>query len=487
MSSPKYEAEDVYHATETDPLEDRYQRLMTAYRECREREENLKRLLENTNECISEVGEDDHFIYINKRHQEVFGYSLEELKEIPVHTLLHPEDLKTAISRHTQIRDESSGSADIWRFRDKEGTYHTMECRGTVYTDKDGKKRTVVISHDISEQIASEHQRSLVLDNIGELFAYYDTELTIQWANKAAAESVGMTPEALTGRKCYEVWQMRGSPCEDCPVLRCLETGESQEGENITPDGRVWFIRGKPIFDDSGEVVALIEMGMDITHRKAAEERVKKELGEKKILLQEVHHRVKNNLNVVASLLNLQTDNIRNMEDAKKALKASKDRVFSMALVHQKLYQSESISVIDMSDYIHSLSSDLVNLYARGCDIETVLEIDSVDIGINQAVPCGLIINELITNAVTHGLGNFEYGKIRITVTKQPGTDCVLVVEDDGGGIPSALLDSKSDSLGLKLVRVLTDQLDGEVHFKPLREDPKRPGTRVEIRVPQAN
>jgi PAS domain S-box-containing protein len=477
---------DIPHASEKDPLEERYQRLITAYKECREREEDLKRLLENTNECISEVGEDDHFIYINKRHQEVFGYSLEELKGIPVHTLLHPEDLKTAIEKHSHIRKAPAGSTDIWRFKDKTGTYHTMECRGTVYSDKDGKKRTVVISHDISEQVAWEHQRSLVLDNIGELFVYYDTDLTIQWVNRAAAESVGLTPEELRGCKCYEIWQMRESPCEDCPVLRCLETGKAQEGENATPDGRVWFIRGKPIFNDSGEIAALIELGMDITHRKAAEERVKKELEEKKVLLQEVHHRVKNNLNVVASLLNLQGDNIRSIEDARKALKASKDRVFSMALVHQKLYQSDSISSIDMSDYIHSLCSDLVGLYARKCKVEMELRIDQINLTINQAVPCGLIINELITNAITHGLGNYNSGKIGITLTRKPRMACILIVEDDGRGFPPSLLDSDMDSLGLKLVRVLTEQLDGTLHFSPIQEDAARPGTKIEVRVPHS-
>ncbi|MGD1993904.1 MAG: GAF domain-containing protein, partial [Anaerolineae bacterium] len=117
----------------------------------------------------------------------------------------------------------------------------------------------------------SERQKVLILNTAQEMFTYYDRSLTIQWANRATGESIGLDPEELVGQHCYEVFHQRSQPCPGCPVLKARETGEPQEAEITTTDGRVWFLRGYPVFDEKGEITALVEFGRDITARKRAE------------------------------------------------------------------------------------------------------------------------------------------------------------------------------------------------------------------------
>lgn len=118
----------------------------------------------------------------------------------------------------------------------------------------------------------SEQDKQLILDTTAEMFALYDLDLRVQWANRAAGASVGCEPEQLAGRTCYEIWHQRDEPCPECPVVKARETGRPQHAEFATPDGRHWFLRGYPVKDEAGQVVALVEFGLDITNRKRAAE-----------------------------------------------------------------------------------------------------------------------------------------------------------------------------------------------------------------------
>jgi PAS domain S-box-containing protein len=133
--------------------------------------------------------------------------------------------------------------------------------------------RDVTERHQAEEALrASEREKSIILDAMSEMVAYYDPELRIQWANRASGASLDLTAEDLTGRRCYELWHQRDTPCPNCPVLEAARAKTTQEAEVATPDGRVWLLRGYPILDEAGEVTALVEFGQDITERKRAEE-----------------------------------------------------------------------------------------------------------------------------------------------------------------------------------------------------------------------
>ncbi|MEG3896915.1 MULTISPECIES: PAS domain S-box protein [unclassified Microcoleus] len=203
----------------------------------------------------------------------------------------------------------------------------------------------------------------------------------------------------------------------------------------------------------------------DITARKRDEEQIKASLAEKEVLLQEIHHRVKNNLQVISSLLKLQS---RYIQDSRvsEMLKESQNRVRSMALVHEQLYQSKNLSDIDFAEYIENLSHNLFQAYeihAEGLKLET--NIAPCSLNIDTAVPCGLIINELVTNSLKYAFTGQTQGKIKIDFTLDKNRVCVLTVSDSGIGFPQDLDYRKARTLGLRLVGSLVKQIRGKIEL----------------------
>jgi two-component sensor histidine kinase len=204
---------------------------------------------------------------------------------------------------------------------------------------------------------------------------------------------------------------------------------------------------------------------LEIAERRAAEEQIKASLKEKEVLLQEIHHRVKNNLQVISSLLNLQSSYLQDPH-ALGIFKDSQNRVRSMALIHEKLYQSENLARIDFGDYIRDLASYLFrsqNAFARGITLN--VQTDNISLDIDAAVPCGLIINELISNTLKHAFPCDQPGETRIEFLKRPDGQSSLIVADNGIGFPQELNFRETQSLGLQLVNTLVNQLDGSIEL----------------------
>ena len=193
--------------------------------------------------------------------------------------------------------------------------------------------------------------------------------------------------------------------------------------------------------------------------RVAAEERIRLSLREKELMLKEIHHRVKNNLQVICSILHLQQDKIDNTEMVQLFLE-TQHRVRSMALVHDKLYQSPSLATIDFSDYVQSLSTELLRTFWKpGVSIST--DITDISFGVDTAIPCGLIVNELITNSLKHGFPDGRAGHVYIGIQDSPPGEYTLTVKDDGVGFPPEFDMHKSTSMGTLVICSLVDQLDG--------------------------
>jgi len=203
----------------------------------------------------------------------------------------------------------------------------------------------------------------------------------------------------------------------------------------------------------------------DITEYKKAEEKLKASLNEKETLLKEIHHRVKNNMQVISSLLSLQERKINNA-DLRDIYLKSENRIRSMALVHEKLYGSDNLSNIDFSDYIKTITAELYQLYNDDPkEIRIDIRARKVYLDINKAIPCGLIVNELISNSLSHAFPRELKikGMITVTLDEKKGT-VELAVKDNGIGIPGEINPDKSDTLGLELVSSLSrTQLMGEL------------------------
>jgi two-component sensor histidine kinase len=203
----------------------------------------------------------------------------------------------------------------------------------------------------------------------------------------------------------------------------------------------------------------------DITERKQAEDKIKSSLEEKNVLLREIHHRVKNNMQIISSLLNLQTRYITD-EKVVDVLKESQNRVKSMAMIHETLYQSEGFAKIGFSDYVNNLVTYLLQSYVDRDHVKIITDVDvDIFLDIDTAIPCGLIINELITNSLKHAFPNITNGQIKIKLIRSDDR-FILNVKDNGVGFPEMLDFRNTDSLGLQLINSLVMQLDGSIELK---------------------
>ena len=220
------------------------------------------------------------------------------------------------------------------------------------------------------------------------------------------------------------------------------------------------IIRQIITFNENKNLLIIAEK--EIESRKNAENKIKLSLEEKNILLQEIHHRVKNNMQIISSLLNLQTRYVDD-EEAVNVLKESQNRVRSMAMIHEKLYQSNDLSHINFVDYIQSLVSNLFYSYnIKNLQIKSILEIDDIRLNMETAVPCGLIISEIVSNSLKYAFPNEMHGEILVSL-KSVEDGYELIISDNGVGLPEELDFDNNKSLGLILVKSLTEQIDGEI------------------------
>ena len=220
----------------------------------------------------------------------------------------------------------------------------------------------------------------------------------------------------------------------------------------------------------------------DITERKESETKIMASLREKDVLLREIHHRVKNNLAVICSLMYLESTYAKD-EHTAQVFRESESRIHSMALVHETLYGSKNLGCIDFSEYARVLATDILSSYGNQSEesikVQLKSEMEPVIMTIDVAVPCGLILNELISNAMKHGFAGGRPGEITITLRSGPEKSCFLSVNDTGRGIPSDLDLKSNKSLGLRLVRSLTKQIRGS--FELIRTEP---GTSARVQFP---
>jgi PAS domain S-box-containing protein len=226
----------------------------------------------------------------------------------------------------------------------------------------------------------------------------------------------------------------------------------------------------------------------DITARKAADreregliERLEAALSEKTVLLKEVHHRVKNNLAVIAGLLSLQADTLED-ERAQVALQESQQRVLSMALIHEYLYSTQHLDRVNFGQYLQQLGRELCVTYAVEADrVSLIIEAEEIELGVHRAIPCGLILNELLSNSLKYAFPAGRAGRIEVRFRRLDSGELSLVCQDDGIGMPLGFDWKNSNSLGLRIVRILTKQIDGAISL-----DEAHPGTRFELTLPPA-
>ena len=450
----------------------------------------LHAILDNARLIVNVTDRQHRLVMVNRYTETVTGFRPEELIGQPLlDTLVPPQDRTGLLNHFEQLWQGLPVESRDNYVLVKNGAPRLFSWTNSLVVDSTGQPKYIVgMGVDVTERRKAEEalrraeaEKSLILDSTSEMFAYYDLDLRVLWANAASALSVGQPPQDLIGRHCYEIWQCRESPIEDCPVLRAGRTRQPESAEMATPDGRIFFVRGYPVIAENGEVTHLIEFGQDITERKKIDAQLHATLDEREVLLKEVHHRVKNNLEVIASLARLQSRQVSDPR-ALQNLRDLQERIYTIALVHEKLYHSENFSEIRASTFLPDLLDNLrQSIGLPGVQVQT--DIDDIPLAMDAAIPLGLVVNELVSNAFKHAFNGVTEARLdqRIWVHfKQEADFNRLVVGDNGVGLPPALDWQTSPSLGFKLINRLSSQVHGQLSHS------SQGGAVFELRFPAA-
>ncbi|MCK9580704.1 MAG: PAS domain S-box protein [Methanoregula sp.] len=361
-----------------------------------------------------------------------------------------------------------------WRLHTLDGLEFDAEV-SLIRIRIDGTIAVQAIIRDITERkkaeealrLSEEKYRSLSEASPNAIYII-NRDASISYANNYALRMLKKNMADVKGRLLMDVF-----PMEDAEMQIQIIIGVFQHGHDVRRDDRI-SMDGKerwlssiytPLKDDVGRVTAVLCASYDITERKAMENQIASSLREKEFLLKEIHHRVKNNLQVISSLLSMQADKAtdRNVIDS---LMDSQNRVKSIALVHEKLYQSKSLDKIEYGDYLNKFVMHLFDTFSVApSQISCKVNAENIFVDINQAVPCSLIINEMLTNSLKYAFPGGRKGDIAINFITD-GKNYILDYHDNGIGIPEGISFEHTESLGMKLIYGLTQQLNGTVVLK---------------------
>ncbi len=331
-----------------------------------------------------------------------------------------------------------------------------------ISTDITDRKRAEVELYKTQQLLQS------ILDNFPGAIYVLDKEDRHILVNRHIEKIVSQTNAELSGKTIHDVLEPDFAARISASNKQVFESGMPLELEAVVPqaDGLHTYITMRfLLFNEQNLAYAVCGISLDITDRILAEMQLQESLKEKELLLKEIHHRVKNNLQVVASLLNLQKRTIADPAIA-QLFEDSKNRVYSMAMIHERLYQSKQLNQVNLGKYL----KDLVNELAQSNDIKSKhihfqVNTDAIDVNIETAMPCGLIVNELVTNAIKYAFPNCERGQVLLECRRTSDGQILLTVSDTGVGIPAHIDLKKATSLGLRITTNLVRQLKGTVEI----------------------
>jgi PAS domain S-box-containing protein len=464
------ESDGVNEAQRKETAERRRQEEKLRESECR-----YRTIFETIGVPVLIIEEDTTISLVNTEFEKLSGFSRREIEGQKCWTeFVAADELERMRTYHAERRTQPGSVPKTYKaqFVDRGGRVRDMLFTVDIVP---GTKKSVGCTIDISELKITEsalreseerYRTAIECSNDAVTIVQGDVRV---YANQKFLEIFGYDRmEDVIGRPTFHVIHPDDRDCVT-EFNRLRQSGEPApsryEFKGIRKDGTIVHMEvsaAKVTY--RGQPAALGYM-RDITERRQAEEQIKTSLKEKEVLIKEIHHRVKNNLQVVSSLLFLQSQTVKD-EETRRILEESRNRVKSMAFIHKQLYQSKNLAHIDFASYVRSLTKNLLTSYrTNGNDISLDVRVDDIFLALDSAIPCGLIINELVSNTLKHAFSNHSAGHITVDL-HQEGEKNVLVVSDNGVGLPVGLDVHTTETLGLQLVSALVQQLDGTLELE---------------------
>jgi PAS domain S-box-containing protein len=436
-----------------------------------------RRLIDSSLDMILATDKEGYVTEFNLAAQRTFGYNAQEVIGE------HESFLFAQSGQRVEISEELKSGTGFYSGevinRKKNGELFTSFLSASVLRNDYGEIIGAMgVSRDITEIKKTEEQISLQaakLNSIIETSSHYiwtfNRELKLTSYNHNYGK---MIEERYGARVGVGIDLFKGkfvstSEHNDYWTIKCLAAfkGIPQQFETsfyIASTGATnWMeVFLNPIYGLDKKVTEISGIGRDITEKKLSEEKLRQSLKEKEVLLKEVHHRVKNNLQVISSILNLQSSYVKDKKTL-EILRESQNRIKSMSFIHESLYQTKDFSNINFTEYVTNLSNNLVHSYQSFEEqVNLDLKIQDVFLNLDLAIPCGLIINEILSNALKYAFPKNNKGKINIRLTHRKQV-ITLVIQDNGVGLPAHIDYNNTESLGLQLVVTLVDQLGGTI------------------------
>ena len=443
-------------------------------------QETLRHALEATRDGIWDLNVPTGVISFTPQCYTVLGYNYNDFSPTREHwhNITHPDDLQNVIAFGKGFECIDVNEAEF-RVRTKSGEWRWICIRGKIVDrDENGKPlRTVGTFSDINQrkQMEESLRESEAHLNEAQRLAHIGSwnwdviNNKVTWSEELYT-IMGMDPgQPAPGYSEHKKLMPHKSWVNVEEIItHTLLTGEPFEIEIEAYNSRnelcAFVYRGAAIRSEKGKVVRIYGTVQDITEQKRAEDKIKYSLKEKEILLKEIHHRVKNNMQVITSLLKLQASQFQDTQ-LQRAFEQLQNRIRSMALVHEKLYASGDMSYIAFGTHTRNIINHLVMAYGSE-DIKVEMEVDEVKMDLSKAIPASLILNELVTNALIHGFPDRNAGSIKVSLQVANGNNVTLKIYNNGKGFPEDIDINNISTLGLTLVTALLDQIDGVIGVK---------------------
>lgn len=430
--------------------------------------------MEAAPDAIVIVDHKGKMVMFNSLAERMFGYQRAEMLQQNVEMLI-PAHLKSIHEKHRShyVQDPKTrrmGEGQALTGQRKDGSHFPIEISLSPF-ENEGESLVISIIRDVTSRKQLEAKFRGLLESAPDGIVVVGSDAKIVIVNSQTEKMFGYTREELLGQpieilvpeKLRSDHVHHRSGYIQTPKTRAMGAGRVLSGRRKDGSELPIEISLSPLETEQG--VLIMSIVRDITERRRAEELIKASLREKEALLKEIHHRVKNNLQVTSSLLRLQSSYIQDPETL-EMFAESQNRIRSMALVHEKLYKSSDLSRINFSEYIDSLVGLLFRSFGVNPGRVTLKQNkEPLFLSIESAVPCGLIVNELVSNCMKHGFPGEKYGEIYVALESPAADDFLLKVKDNGIGLPANFSLDSTETLGLQLVKTLVNQLNGTIQI----------------------